>query len=225
MPNLSATALLRELTTPKEPDKAGRQRFRQAAVDLIAQEKLLAPAFSFRIVDLDMPVADTLQAGGERLYAPRLLPVSGKLTALACGVATIGPRLEQRVGSLFKERHPSLALALDAIGNELLFAAVRCLQDRIMVAARQRSLMMAGELRPGDPGLALDAQGAVVRLAEAATIGVHVTQGQAIYPLKSSSQVLGVGTDLPPAHWSRCDDCRSRPTCKLVAREAEMAAN
>jgi hypothetical protein len=225
MPNLSAAALLRELTEPKEPHKAGRQRFRQAAVELIAQEKLLAPAFSFQIVDLDMPAADTLQAGGERLYAPRLLPASGKLTALACGVATIGPRLEQRVGTLFKERHPSLALALDAIGNELLFAAVRCLQDRIMVAARQRGLTMAGELRPGDPGLALDTQGAVLRLAEAETIGVRVTQGQAIHPLKSSSQVLGVGTDLPPAHWSRCDDCRMRATCKLAARETEMAAN
>lgn len=224
MPSLGAAALLRDLTPRKEPHAAGRGRFHQAAVDLIAQEQLLAPAFSFRIVDLDMPAAETLGAGGERLYAPRLLPDSGKLTALAFGVATIGARLEQRVGSLFKARHVSLALALDGIGNALLFGAVRCLQDRMMVEARRRGLRMAGELRPGDPGLALDVQGAVMRLAEAETIGVRLTTGQAIHPFKSSSMVIGVGIDLPPARWSRCDDCRSRLTCRLVARETEIAA-
>src|SRR5450759_2211784 len=100
MPSLSAPALLRDLAPPNGPHEASRQRFREAAIDLIAREKLLAPAFSFRIVDLDEPASYTLQAGGERLYAARMLPASGKLTALACGVATIGPRIEQRVSAL-----------------------------------------------------------------------------------------------------------------------------
>ena len=225
MPSLSAAALLREVGLRGYSNKLGRARLRETACNLIAQEKLLAPAFSFRVVDLDMPAAEILGVGGERFYAPRLLPASGTLTALACGVATIGPRLEQRVGLLFMERRISLALALDELGNELLFAAVRGLQDRILVGTRKRGLAVAGELRPGDPGLALAAQGTVLRLAQAETIGVTMTLGKVLHPLKSSSFVLGVGVDLPPAGWSRCDDCRSRPTCKLAAHGTEMAAN
>ena len=41
-----------------------------------------------------------------------------------------------------------------------------------------------------------------------------------MYSLKSASMVLGVGIDLPPALWSRCDDCPQRDQCKAVARAA-----
>jgi hypothetical protein len=225
MPSLGVTALIRDLVVPKQPPRMSRERYRKTAIDLIEREKLVEPAFSFNIVDLDAPAADTLHVAGERLFAPRLIPETGTLTALACGVVTIGPRLEQQVSLLFKQRAVSLALALDQIGNELLLAAVRRLQDRMMIAARRRGLLMAGELRPGDPGLGLDAQGAILRLAGAESIGISLTRGHAICPLKSSSMVLGVGIDLPPSHWSRCDDCRSRATCKVAERDREMTAN
>jgi hypothetical protein len=93
----------------------------------------------------------------------------------------------------------------------------------MLAAARNRGLVLAGELRPGDPGLALDAQPTVLGLADADAIGVTVTRGFLLHPLKSISLVLGAGVGLPPAHWSRCDDCRSRPTCKFIARAAERA--
>jgi hypothetical protein len=35
--------------------------------------------------------------------------------------------------------------------------------------------------------------------------------------------MFGAGVDLPVVRWSRCDRCRSRATCKIVAREPEMA--
>ena len=55
----------------------------------------------------------------------RLVPESGQLTALAVGIFTLGPALERRVTALFAERRMSLALALDKLGNELLFALSR----------------------------------------------------------------------------------------------------
>jgi hypothetical protein len=41
-----------------------------------------------------------------------------------------------------------------------------------------------------------------------------------MHPLKSTSMVLGVGLELPPARWSRCDPCPNRPRCKIAARVA-----
>lgn len=220
MPVLGAAPLLREVREASRPAaSATKARFRAEALDLVDREDLLSPAYSYAITALDAPAAPTLQAGGERLHAPRLLPESGELTALACGVATIGSRLERRIGELFAARAMSLALALDQVGNELLFAAGRRLQDRILLAGQKRGLSMAGELRPGDPGLALDTQAAVLRLAGADTIGVRLTRGHLLQPLKSSSMVFGAGIDLPPAQWSRCDECRSRATCRIAAQE------
>lgn len=202
-----------------------RDRLRREALDLARTENLVDAAYSYRIVPLEAPPAPWLRAGGETLHAPRLLPESGQLTALACAICTLGARLEQRITSLFAERRASIALALDELGNELLFAASRRVQDRMLADANRRGLSMAGELRAGDPGLALGAQAAVLRLAQAELVGVRVSDNQLMQPLKSISMVMGVGIALPPAQWSRCDDCPRRTKCKLVEHVANAAVH
>lgn len=201
---------------------AARQRQRAKALDLARREALVDAAYSYCIVALDAPPAERLVAGGEELYAPWLLPASGQLTALACGACTIGTKLEQRVAALFAERRASLAVALDELGNELLIAVSRRTQDRMQAEVTRRGLTMAGELRPGDPGMALSAQAAVLRLAQAETIGISVNPEHLMHPLKSLTMVLGVGVDLPTVNWSRCDSCPTRDKC--VGRDRAPAA-
>jgi len=227
MPSATVKALLREATETEPGDARSRSsdRFRYEAYELAIRDELVAPALRFTIVDLEQPAAATLHAGGMHLHAPRLLPEAGELTALACGVATIGARLERRVTALCAARAVSLALALDELGNRCLYLLSRRLQDRMLAAAHKRGLVLSGELRPGDPGLDLEAQATVLGLANGAAIGVTLTDGLLLRPLKSVSMVLGAGLDLPPAVWSRCDDCRSRPTCKYVARPAEISSS
>lgn len=215
--------LLREVAAapPRARRSSAGERLRQAALDLARDECLIDAAYSYFIVALDAPAAETLCAGGERLCAPWLLPASGKLTAIACGVCTLGGRIERRASELFAARRASLAMALDELGNELLFAVSRRAQDRMQAEAARRGLSMAGELRPGDPGLGLDAQAAVLRLARAETIGISLSAGGLMRPVKSCSMVLGVGIDLPPVAWSRCDHCPTHDNCRVVERAAE----
>ena len=197
-----------------------RQRLRSEALALAEAERLVDAAFCYRIVDLEALASAHLRVGGEVLHAPRLLPESGRLTAVACGVCTLGPALETRIAALFSERRVALAVALDQLSNLLLFEASRRMEDRIALDVSRRRLTMAGELRAGDPGLAIEAQGAVARLAGAESKGIRVTGGYALHPQKSTSVVFGVGIDLPPASWSRCDDCASRAKCCHPGRRA-----
>ena len=201
-----------------------RERMRDQAIALVRTEDLADIGYSYRILVLDAPVGETLTLAGETLYAPWLVPSSGELTGLACAVCSIGARLEARVSSLFKEKRASLALALDALGNEMLFAVSRLVQDRMLSDVRRQNLSMCGELRPGDPGMSLDAHAAVLRLAQAQAINVGLRGNHTLLPLKSMSIVMGVGIDLPVAAWSRCDHCPSRARCKLVTRTAEIKA-
>jgi hypothetical protein len=201
-----------------------RTRLRAQALAMAREESLVDASYSYRIVDLQAPAAPLLRAGGESLEAPWLLPASGQLTALACGVCTLGPALERRVSELFAQRRASLAMALDELGNELLFEVSRHAQDRIQAETSRRGLSMSGELRAGDPGLALEAQGAVLRLACADSIAISLSAGFVMHPLKSTSMVLGVGIALPASAWSRCDSCRSRATCGVLSRALAAAA-
>jgi hypothetical protein len=225
MPTVRGSSLVRELATiPCADGPLGqRGRYRRDAIELVERENLLNAAYCYRIVPLDEPPSHVLRAGGEALEAIRLVPESGQLTAVAVGICTLGPALEQRATALFAERRMSLALALDKLGNELLSALSRRLQDRIVIEARKHQLTAAGELRAGDPGLPLQAQASMQRLAGADAIGVSVTQGQVLHPLKSMSMVLGIGIDLPPARWSRCDGCPSAPKCRMSGRVAAPA--
>jgi hypothetical protein len=218
MPQMVGVNLLRGLGTDSSRPKLSpaQTRLREDAIELVRAGKLLRLAgYCYEVVALAQPTDDWLRVGIETLYAPRLLPQTGQLTALACAVATLGQALSDRVADLFAQRRASLALALDSLGNELLFALARRVQDRIWSETMRKRLTMAGELRPGDPGLALDAQAAVLRLAKAQRIGVELTHGMLMRPHKSTSMVLGVGIDLPAVAWSRCDDCPSNTKCAL----------
>ena len=134
MPTVRGSVLLREIATIHCADEASwqRGRYRRDAIDLVERDNLLDTAYCYRIVPLDEPPSCVLRAGGETLDALRLVPESGQLTALGVGICTLGPALEQRATALFAERRMSLALALDGLGNELLSALSRRVQDRIV---------------------------------------------------------------------------------------------
>lgn len=225
MPNVRGVDLKRELANgPVEGLSPASARLRAQAIGMIHDEQLLAASYSYNIVPLDRPAdSPRLQAGGETLEAERLLPESGELTALGCGVYTLGERFENRVRELFKARRAALAVVLDEIGIELLYAMGRRIQDRMLSECYRKRLSMGAELHAGDPGLGLDAQAAVLRLAEAEKIGVGLHRGQLITPLKSGSVVFAVGRNLPEVAWSRCDTCPSRNKCNFGRRQRSAA--
>ncbi|MCP5144214.1 MAG: hypothetical protein H6978_05270 [Gammaproteobacteria bacterium] len=200
---------------PLPSASAVRQRFRPDAIALVKNEDLLDAAYSYRIVPLEQPVGPTMRLEGEQFDAPMLLPASGELTALACCVCTVGSKLSQRSTALFGERKPSLALALDDLANELLFAVARRAQDRILADCMRRGLTASGELNAGDPGLSITAHEAVVKLSWAHAIGVKLNHGEQLVPLKSTTMIMGVGHDLPRSVFSRCELCPSRFKCTL----------
>ena len=203
---------------PSGCTSAARRRLWAQAVDLVREENLIDPAYCYTIVSLDSPAShgdQVLKVGGGALAAPRLIPETGQLTALAFNVVTIGRQVEARISSLFAERRAALAVMLDELSNLLLFDVARRAGDRIQADVRRRNLSMAGELHAGDPGLDLAAQAMVLKLAQARCVNVDLSSGQLLRPMKSGSVVYGVGIDLPPATWSRCEECPSRRKCQF----------
>ncbi|MEJ2403339.1 MAG: hypothetical protein P8171_03480 [Candidatus Thiodiazotropha sp.] len=225
MPCVRGVDLKRELASGSvEGLSPASARLREQAVAMICEEQLIKASYSYNIVPLDHPAdGPLLKAGGEYLEAPLLMPESGELTALGCGVYTLGEGFENRVRALFEARRAALAVVLDELGIELLYAMGRRIQDRMLSECYRKRLSMGAELHAGDPGLALDAQAAVLRLAEAEKIDVGLHRGQLITPLKSGSVVFAVGRNLPEVAWSRCDTCPSKNKCNFGRRQRAAA--
>ncbi|ODU06494.1 MAG: hypothetical protein ABS84_17160 [Rubrivivax sp. SCN 71-131] len=222
--------VLRDVEQGRVPAAVARRdkldELRRRALAIVRDEGLLAPRACWRVAALQGKpgAAGWLDLDGGRLQAPRLVPASGRLTGVACAVLTLGAAVTSRIDALFTARAVSLALALDGVANELLFALSRRVQDRMAVTLARQGLGMAGELRAGDPGLELEAHPAVLELAGAAAIDVRLTSTLMLNPPKSTSIVQGVGLDLPRQTWSRCDDCRTRERCAVVNDPAYRSA-
>lgn len=223
---MNSAALLHDVRAGRVPPIVARRdrliALRDEALSMAESLDLVDARARWRIVPLDGEPGETgrLCLDGRQIEAPWLVPASGQLTAVACAVATIGSALEEQVGRLFAERRASLAVALDGVGNELLFALSRRVQDRLLAQARRQGLTVAGELRAGDPGLRLQAQHTVLELAGAADIGLALTSTLMMNPTKSTSIVQGIGLALPAQQWSRCTHCRSRERCNLAQEAA-----
>jgi hypothetical protein len=200
----------------KRPSRTGTApKVRHAAVAMIRDEALAKSEFVFRVV----PVQNSLDAdfgfGESRLHVPALADVASKVTSVASIVCTLGTSLEARVSALCIERKLSLALAIDEVGNELLFNSVRQALLQIRREARRQCVSSGNSFSPGCSGFALDQQAGVVALAGGDRLSISVTSHGMLNPVKSRSLIvpIGAGLSAQPLH-RRCDECSSRKQCR-----------
>ena len=191
---------------------------REAALAEIERDALAAPAFSYRILPVRSARGDAIDLGEAILDAPQLAAQPGELIAVAAVACTLGPGFQQRISELFAARRPSLALALDSVGNELLFRVA----DRALAAvrrdARRDGLGVGPEASPGDPGVPLDLQATVLTLAGAAPGGIAIVHGGMLSPVHSLATLVALGHNLPRHSASaRCGRCPSANRCAIRA--------
>ena len=107
-----------------------------------------------------------------------------------------------------------LALALDELAGERLFRLSDELHARIARAARSQGWHAGAPESPGDPGVALDAQAAVLALSGISTQSILMNSSGMLWPLKSISFVVALGAAVPDRPLaSRCVRCGSRERC------------
>jgi len=208
---------------PSRLARAPLARARGEAGRLLREESLLAPVWAFRIHPVREIRAGFVDLGASGIRAPAIAELQEGVTAIAAAACTLGPALEARIAAMFATRErlrgaPSrvLAMALDELANERLFRISDQLYARIVRAARVSGLRAGPPENPGDPGIALDEQSAVLALSGIETQAISANLSCMLSPVKSISFVVALGAGLPdrPAA-SRCLSCASRERCSL----------
>ncbi|HJO23673.1 MAG: hypothetical protein GY772_16790 [bacterium] len=204
-------------------------RLRALLPEILAEavgQKVLQPAVAWESRRLLEATGTRVRlAGGPELArAKAVVELLGEADELVAAVGSIGPELDLMARDWSASGRELDAFVLGEIGNLAIGKLADRMPEIISEWAAGRGLEASGALSPGGTGVDLSDQRVVVELANAQRIGVDLTSGQMLVPLKSMSLLIGLGHGLPTwTHAQACDLCASREHCRLRRSNSEPA--
>jgi len=170
------------------------------------RERLIRPAFAFEAHPVVEISEERLVLDGGVILDGRMLVTRFRAARqILALVGTIGGALEQRSMECYEAQDPFRALLLDGIGNAAIDALSREMCRAASAFAAAEDLRASGPLAPGIHGIPLADQPLLLRLAGAERIGVRLSSGLMMEPVKSISMVIGIGAEVET--WDKAQAC------------------
>ncbi|MFO7967001.1 MAG: hypothetical protein R6U44_05320 [Archaeoglobaceae archaeon] len=191
-----------------KPDLDVRKRLEELNGDM---GNLPNPSIAYDLFEIAEIEPEALVLEDERIEGSLLPTLFKDCSRVMVAVCTIGPQLEEKVDGLLHEGNLMNAMLIDEAGN----AAINELEDECLRIANEKAeeegLTASGCICPGKEGFTLHEQEKILKLVNAQDIGVRLANSRMMYPRKSTSLVIGIGTDLE--HWDMCEYCEMRGRC------------
>lgn len=211
-------------------DESGLVQGPQPAVmrDLVDQAveeglALARPAYLYRTFEVQKVRHNSLVVDGGSIGDEWFASMLAPSRLLALGICTIGHKLEERARAYTTSGAGALGFFLDSVGTGLV-ELTRCalLADLDQLAA-EREFESSIPLSPGDTQWPLAQQRTIFELLPTQKLGVTLTPGLVMTPLKSVSLAVGFGPDMgSAAEGSACDYCDIRDRCQLRLARAGL---
>jgi len=186
----------------------------------VNDEHLLKPSVVYETYPItDVGCQQLSLEGNTVLHGSALSSVLSQAKELAVLVCTIGCKLEGRVADYFDEGEPLRGLLLDGIGSASTDALTQEVCRLIRRRASLRGYQTSGPLSPGGCRFPLSEQWQLFKLVPAEEIGVRLTSTGFMVPRKSTSMVIGIGSQMTT--WTRaevCARCNLSETCPYRIR-------
>jgi hypothetical protein len=181
----------------------------------VKRKQLLEPAIAYSIYPVKGIKHDLMQLeNGAVLRGEAISSVLRDARELAILVCSIGPKLEAEVAGYFDKNESLNGLILDGIGSTAVDSLAQKACGYIAREALDRGCRASSPLSPGMPGLPISQQKRLFRLVPAEEIGVSLTLGGVMIPLKSISMIIGIGPEMK--NWTQvevCMRCNLNKTC------------
>jgi hypothetical protein len=195
-----------------------RPGIKSLIVELLASTRsahLLEPALAYEIHSIAEISRDKVLLKGNAAVHGSLLPsLLPEAEELAIAVCTIGPKLEKQVTDYSNGGETLRGMLLDGIGSAAVDTLTQEACKLIAGEASSRGYQVSSPVNPGMPGLPLSEQGQLLELTGAHEIGVSLTSLGIMVPRKSTSMVIGMGTQMKT--WTQaevCARCSLSQTC------------
>jgi len=206
--NLKLNHILRRQGIRRHSSRPEMVAITQELLTSVEELHLLEPVVAHQTYSVSEVSYDRLSLDNGTVIGGMLLPLLlSKSKELAVVVCTIGPGVEDKVTGYLEKNEPLRGLLLDGIGT----AAIDTLTVEACKSTRQKAIssgyQASSPLSPGMPGFALSEQWTLLQLASAEQIGVSLTSSGVMIPRKSTSVVIGIGSDMPT--WAPDEVCAS----------------
>lgn len=219
--NIEVNDLLRAQGADPKIIRARRPSVVQAAEAALESDRsLLEPVALYEIYPVEaLRHERLLLKNGKSLNGPLIAAHVGRAHQIIALVWTIGASLKTRAAELMRT-DPLLALAFDALGSAAaeILAVTAC--NRLEAEAAAQGWQASMPLNPGMIGWPIQqGQPEIFSLLNASQIGIRLTEGNVMKPLKSVSLVMGPGPELN-APGRPCDYCNMSAACRYQSHYA-----
>lgn len=106
--------------------------------------------------------------------------------------ATIGEAIENQISQNFQNGHYAYAVLLDAAATAAVEQVADAMERAILPTAQREGYAMRWRFSPGYGDWPLAAQPSLLRLADAAAIGIRLTEALMLWPRKSITAIIGL---------------------------------
>jgi hypothetical protein len=179
---------------------------------------LAQPQVLYRRVQVSAFAHDRLGLdGGAALSGPLVAGHLGRATEVVVLMCTIGPDLEQRSDQAMAGELKR-GLALDGVGSAAAEALGLAACEHFGALAQQQGLLTSVPIGPGMAGWPVaEGQAQIGNLLDPAEIGIRLLPTGLMYPRKSLSMVIGLGSQVA-TEGQVCDYCVMRDRCRYRSR-------
>ena len=180
------------------------EELRRLVEDSLSElERTAAPRRIYRVFPLEEAAGDTVRFGGLTLVSRDLAAFLQGCTALALLAVTLGPQVDACIRR-WETIEMSRAVVVDACASALAEAAAEECQREAEVSS---GLYAVRRFSPGYGDLPLEEQGRLLGLLDASRrIGLTLTSGGMMVPVKSVVALAGLRPDRPAAPSAHCGD-------------------
>lgn len=152
---------------------------------------------------------------GVKIAGGPVADVMGGSTILYVGFCTVGAEVCQAASDARQSDHKLRAMYLDFFSSAAVGMIRQQWTDLMQAEAKAAGLHHSAMLSPGESTWPLSQQEVLFSLVDASQIGVHLTDGMMMSPVKSLSMILGTSPNAIGSEGGvNCDYCTMRDTCE-----------
>jgi hypothetical protein len=205
------------------PSSRPRVRIRlRKLIEVAERERWLCPVAACRVLPAVMEAPSCWRIGARTIASGALERLVGA-NEVAVIFATIGVAWSDAVSARFRQGGSLDGFLLDELGTAVLERWSRRIEALVRMSARSRGQRAGSPVEPGHPGLPLAVQSVLAELVESHSVGIEITSGGMLTPVKSISMLIGIGNGL--RRWSRAETCRECPSSTSCRGQGRRSGN
>jgi hypothetical protein len=196
-----------------------RPGVREQAAQVFAEVgDVVQPAACYDVFPIEAYLHDRVRlANGVTLGGGPVVEVVCGAEALALAVVTVGAAVDQRIKALQAERQRFQALVLDELASWAVDQVRQQLYARLSQDFSARGWRTSTFLSPGESAWSVREQRIFFQMLDAGQIGVSLSPGYVMTPLKSLSLMCGGGSrPLGVEGLTNCDFCSIKERCTFA---------